>query len=114
MHQASVMIQIVLASMFVLSSVIKFVRTASMVRHWREYRYPMWLMSVIGMAELLGAVSMLAALWIPGIAKYAAILFIILMLGAVHAHRIRAKHKPIMALNALLMLALSVVLLGIG
>lgn len=82
-----------------------------MVRHWNEYRYPMWLMAVIASLEAAGVVVMIYAFWNTGLVKYAALLFAILMLGAVHAHLFRARHKPIMAANAILMLALSVLLL---
>jgi len=87
-------------------------RTKSMVRHWNDYRYPLWFMNVTASLELIGALGMITALWIPEILKYAAFLFTVLMLGAIHAHLFRAKHKPIMAINALFMLLLSVILLA--
>jgi hypothetical protein len=103
--------QSVLCVMFIISAVMKFARTKSMVRHWNEYRYPMWLMSVIAVLEIVGALGMIAANWIPGLLKAAALLLVLLMLGAIHAHLFRAKHKPVMALNALLMLVIAAALL---
>lgn len=104
-------IKIVLAGMFAFSAWLKFSRADSMTAHWREYRYPMPLMTLIALLETAGTAALLASFRFPAIAKYAAALLIVLMLGAIHAHLFRAGHKPVMALNALTMLALSAVLL---
>ncbi|GIO05642.1 hypothetical protein J31TS6_16700 [Brevibacillus reuszeri] len=104
-------LQVILFGMFTFSASLKFSRSKSMVQHWNEYRYPFWFMDVIASLELLGAIGMLAAFWAPALMKYVAVLFIVLMLGAIHAHLFRARHKPIMAINAFFMLLFSAVLL---
>jgi hypothetical protein len=71
----------------------------------------MWFMNVTASLELIGILGMIYAFWIPEMMKYAAVLFSVLMLGAIHAHLVRAKHHPVMAINAFFMLVLSVVLL---
>ncbi|WP_367398128.1 DoxX family protein [Paenibacillus sp. MSJ-34] len=68
-------------------------------------------MDVVASLESVGILGMIAAFWIPELSNYAAALFILLMAGAIHAHLFRAKHKPVMAINALLMLVLSVILI---
>ncbi|AFH63299.1 DoxX family protein [Paenibacillus caseinilyticus] len=102
---------LLLAAMFTFSAAAKFLRTASMTRHWREYRYPMPLMQGIAVLEAAVVVSMIASLWLPWIRLLGAGLCAVLMLGAVHAHLVRARHKPFMASNALLMLGLALYLL---
>ncbi|TMV52345.1 DoxX family protein [Paenibacillus mesophilus] len=103
--------QLLLVVMFIISASMKFARTRSMVRHWKEYRYPMWFMSVTASLELLGVIGLIAAVWIPELLKAAALLLAVLMIGAMHAHFFRAKHKPVMALNALLMFVIAAALL---
>lgn len=103
----TVILQVIVAGMFTFSAIMKFSRSQTMVQHWNEYRYPPWLMDVIASLELLGATSMVAAFWSPGLLKYAAVLLALLMLGAIHAHLFRAQHRPIMAINALFMLVFS-------
>ncbi|WP_394138861.1 DoxX family protein [Cytobacillus oceanisediminis] len=111
MDTVIVIIQIILVCIFVLSISMKFSRTKSMVRHWKEYRYPMWFMNVTAFLELVGVIGLIIAYWIPEYLKFSGVLFTILMLGALHAHFVRAKHRPIMALNALAMLILSIVII---
>ncbi|MFF3925025.1 DoxX family protein [Paenibacillus lactis] len=107
----TVLFQSLLIVMFIISASLKLLRTRSMVQHWSEYRYPFWGMYAIAGLEAAGAALMITAFWFPANRFYAAALFAGLMVGAVHAHLFRAKHKPIMAVNAMLMLVLSVTLL---
>lgn len=106
-----ILMQCILIGMFTLSASFKFLRTRSMVQHWTEYRYPFWGMLAVAGLETLGIIMMISAFWVPEYMIYAASLFAVLMAGAIHAHLVRAKHKPIMAVNAMLMLAFSVILL---
>lgn len=82
-----------------------------MVKHWNEYGYPMWLMYVTASIELIGFIGVVVSFWIPATLKYSAALFIVIMLAALHAHVIRAKHKPKMSINAVIVLILSVVII---
>ncbi|RFT65739.1 hypothetical protein D0U04_17735 [Bacillus clarus] len=68
-------------------------------------------MNVIALLELTSAIGVIIRFWYPIFLKYSAILIIILMLGALHAHFFRAKHKTTMTINAFVMLFLSVVIL---
>ncbi|MET3292834.1 UNVERIFIED_CONTAM: putative membrane protein YphA (DoxX/SURF4 family) [Brevibacillus sp. OAP136] len=108
---ALIVIQLVLAAMFVFSSSVKFRRTPMMVEHWEAYRYPPGLMTVVGAIELIAALCMVAGIWDAAIAKGAAAVLIMLMVGAIHAHLFRARHPLVMASNAGVMLALAVIVL---
>jgi len=103
--------QMILIVMFLVSIVLKFGHAKSMLQHWNEYRYPLWFMYVTAFLELLGVVGLFLAFWIPALLSIPAFLLAALMVGAIHAHLFRAKHKPVMALNALLMLTLSTIIL---
>lgn len=83
-----------------------------MVQHWNEYRYPMWFLTLTGLGELAGVIALLAAFRFQALLPYVGLFFVALMVGAVHAHLFRAKHRPVMAINAALMLALSVVMIA--
>jgi len=82
-----------------------------MLQHWMEYGYPLWFMDVIASLELIGVIGVICSFWIPEVLTLACTLFAILMLGAIHAHLFRAKHKPVMAINAVFMLICSLLLL---
>lgn len=104
-------VQVILMAMFTVSVVLKWGRAPSMVRHWEEYRYPMWFMYVTASLELLGVLGLFLAFWFPVLLNAASFLLAVLMIGAIHAHLFRARHKPVMALNALIMLILCTVIL---
>lgn len=103
----SVILQVIVAGMFTFSAIMKLSRSQTMVQHWNEYRYPRWFMDVIASLELLGAIGMVAAFWSHGLLKYTTVLLATLMLGAIHAHLFRARHRPIMAINALFLFVIS-------
>lgn len=105
-----VIAQIILICMFAFSAAIKFLRKPMMVQHWNEYRYPMWFMFVIAALELTGVLGLIAAFWLQRMLVFASVLFAILMVGAIHAQIFRAKHSPLMAINAVIMLLLSITL----
>lgn len=79
----------------------------TMVQHWNEYGYPFWFMYVTAILEMIGLTGIWAGIWYTELLKYAAGLLVLLMFGAIHAHLFRAKHKPFMAINAIVMLVLS-------
>ncbi|WCN37658.1 DoxX family protein [Aneurinibacillus uraniidurans] len=111
MNMVTLIIQMILVIMFTFSAAIKFLRTKTMVQHWNEYRYPFWFMYVVATLETIGVIGILAGFWYSELLKYAAALISVLMLGAIHAHLFRAKHNPYMAINAFLMLGLSILLI---
>ncbi|UFJ39548.1 DoxX family protein [Brevibacillus humidisoli] len=103
--------QIILIAMFAFLAGMKFLGTKATIQHWNDYRYPLWFMYLTAALEVMGMMGVLAGIWYPVLLRYAAALLVLLMLGAIHAHLFRARHKPVMAINALLMLVLSVFLI---
>ncbi|WP_394578596.1 DoxX family protein [Cytobacillus firmus] len=110
MDVVTMIIQIILIFIFSISVSMKAARTKSMVKHWGEYRYPLWFMQFIAFLETLSAGGLIIGFWLPKFILFSGSLITILMLGALHAHFLRARHKPIMALNALTMLILAIVI----
>ncbi|MDF2036439.1 DoxX family protein [Cytobacillus oceanisediminis] len=103
-------IQIILILIFSISISMKLTRTKSMVKHWSEYRYPLWFMQLTAFLESLSVGGLIIGFWLPKFILLSGSLIIILMLGALHAHFLRAKHRTIMGLNALTMLTLAIVI----
>ncbi|RIX52067.1 DoxX family protein [Paenibacillus nanensis] len=111
MNTADYIVSFILILMFTFSAATKFFRQKTMVQHWNDYRYPFWFMDVTAALELIGVIGILASFRYPGLLTYAAALIAALMLGAIHAHLVRAKHKLYMVVNAGLMLGLAAWLL---
>ncbi|MDM5225112.1 DoxX family protein [Cytobacillus sp. NJ13] len=103
-------IQIILIFIFAISISVKVTRTESMVKHWVEYRYPLWFMQLTAFLEILSVCGLIIGFWLPKFILLSGSLITILMLGALHAHFLRARHRPIMGLNALTMLILAIVI----
>lgn len=101
-------LQVILAVFLLAGGVIKMVRVPFQVEHWQRYDYPLWFMSVTGALEIIGAIAMIAGLWNRHLAAGSAILFVFLMLGAIHAHLFRADQPIVMAIPASICLILSV------
>ncbi|MBX9976575.1 DoxX family protein [Cytobacillus firmus] len=110
MDVITVTIQIILIFIFAISISMKLTRTKSMVKHWGEYRYPLWFMQLTAFLEILSVSGLIIGFWLPKIILLSGFLITILMLGALHAHFLRARHRPIMGLNALTMLILAIVI----
>lgn len=105
------MMQVILAIFIFAGGIIKLLRVPFQVEHWQHYQYPLWFMSVTGVLELNGGIAMLVGLknryWTVG----AGVLLIFLLLGAIHAHLVRANQPFATAIPALICLILSVVLI---
>jgi len=101
-------LQGILAVFLLIGGFIKILRVPFQVEHWQHYQYPLWFMSVTGALEIIGAIAMIAGLWNRHLAVGSAILFVILMLGAIHAHLFRAEQSFAMAIPASICLILLV------
>ena len=103
--------QVILAVFILVGGFIKLFRIPFQVEHWQHYQYPLWLMSVIGIVELIGAIGMIGGIWNPYLVFVSGVLFVILMIGAIHAHIFRA-HQPIkMIIPATICLILSMMVI---
>ena len=106
-----IIMQAILAVFILVGGFIKLFRIPFQVEHRQCYQYPLWLMSVIGIVELIGAIGMIGGIWNPCLVFVSGVLFVILMIGAIHAHIFRA-HQPIkMIIPATICLILSMMVI---
>ncbi len=103
--------QVILAVFILIGGFIKLFRIPFQVEHWRYYQYPLWFMSVIGFIELIGALGMIGGIWNQYLALGSGVLFVILMLGAIHAHMFRAHQPIVMSIPAIICLVLSMMVI---
>lgn len=112
MHFTILLFQIVCIGLFSVSIFNKFTSSKTMVQHWNDYGYPMWLMYVTATCELIGFIGVIASFWISAALKFSASIFIVIMIAALYAHIIRAKHKPITSLRAVIVLILCIIVVS--
>jgi hypothetical protein len=77
----------------------------NMCEEFAVYGLPFWFMCVIGSLKVSLALSLLAGIWIPGVAQYAAAGMGLLMLGALAMH-LKAKDPIFKALPSIALLVL--------
>jgi hypothetical protein len=104
-------IQVILAVFILVGGFIKLLRIPFQVEHWRHYHYPLWFMSVIGLTEIIGAIGMISGIWISYLTVGSSVLFVLIMLGAIHSHIYRAHQSIEMIIPATICLILSIVLI---
>jgi hypothetical protein len=108
----AIVIQVILAIFILVGGLIKLFRVPFQVEHWRHYQYPLWFMSIIGMIEVIGAIGMIGGLWNRYFAIGSGVLFVILMIGAIHAHVFRANQSIKMIIPAMTCLLLSIIVIN--
>ncbi|HWO96838.1 MAG TPA: DoxX family protein [Bacillus sp. (in: firmicutes)] len=106
-----IIIQVILAVFILVGGFIKLFRIPFQVEHWQHYKYPLWFMSVIGLIEVIGAIGMIGGIWNQYLAFGSGVLFVILMIGAIHAHIFRAHQPIVMIIPATICLILSMVVI---
>lgn len=74
------------------------------------YGLPVWFMWVVGVLKIGVAAMLLMGVWVPTLVQPAAIVLILLMLGAFIMH-LKVKDPLMAAVPALLMLTMSVIIL---
>lgn len=79
----------------------------NMREEFAAYGLPFWFMCVIGALKVTLALALLAGIWIPGLAQWAAIGLGLLMLGALVMH-LKVKDPIKKALPSIVLLALCV------
>ena len=80
----------------------------NMREEFEVYGLPRWFMSVIGFLKVSFAILLIAGVWLPALAKPAAIGTAVLMAGAVAMH-VKVKDPAKRFLPALVLLVLSIV-----
>lgn len=81
----------------------------SMRDEFRQYGLPVWVMWIVGALKIGVAIAMLVGVWIGSLVQPAALVLIVLMLGAFAMH-LKVKDPIKKALPSLAMLAMAVVL----
>jgi hypothetical protein len=79
----------------------------NMRAEFEAYGLPIWFMWLIGALKLGVAASLLAGIWIPALVQPAALVLIVLMLGAFVMH-LKVKDPLMAGVPALAMLAMAV------
>jgi putative oxidoreductase len=84
-------LQLLLASFFVIQGIVKLTGSPAWISRFRAWGYPDRFYFVVGLAELLGAVLLL----IPRLAKFGAVILIVVMVGATATHLIHGEPQII-------------------
>ncbi len=74
---------------------------------FEAYGLPVWFMWVVGVLKIGVAASLLAGIWLPALVEPAAIVLVVLMVGAVCMH-LKVKDPFMSSTPALAMLAMAV------
>jgi putative oxidoreductase len=105
-HIAAIVLQVILALMFLMATFAKF-WDKRQVEAFEHYGYPQWFRIVTGIVELIGAVGMIVGIWYPAVAPLAGLWLGITMLVAAITH-IRAKDPAKSLLFPVILLVLNV------
>jgi len=97
-------LQILFAAFFTVQAVMKLGASPHWVSRFRGWGYPEHFYLVVGLCELLGAILLL----IPRLARWGAVLLLIVMTGATATHAIN--REPQVVTTVLIMILLSALL----
>jgi DoxX-like family len=79
---------------------------------FEAYGLPVWFMWVIGVLKIGVAASLLAGIWLPALVQPAALVLVVLMLGAVGMHlKVKDPFKATVPALAMLIMAVAITLL---
>lgn len=93
-------LRLLLAAVFVSAAGMKLAAAEFEVLNFERFGYPSWFMYAVGIAQLLGAIS----LWVRGYVAYGALFLAAIMAGGVVSH-LRVGDPVVMAAPALGLLA---------
>ena len=96
---ASVVVASLLGVWFLVAGSQKFLAAAVFKKMFADFGLPLWLVPVIGVLELTGAVLVL----VPHTARFGAVVIATVMVGAVGSHLMSGIGSPVAALAALAM-----------
>lgn len=113
MASISIVLQVLLALVFLLVGGLKIAGVKRMVTNYIEhYHYPRWFLPVTGIVEWLGAIGMLVGIWYPVLAALAGVWLGITMLAAAWTHLFRA-HDSLASTMPALVLCLLAIIVGV-
>jgi putative oxidoreductase len=107
MHIVSIVLQVLLGLMFLMSGVMKF-GAKQHVEGFKHYGYPQGFRIITGLVEIIGAAGMIVGIWYPINATLAGLWLGVTMLGAAITH-IRVKDPAKLAIPSIVLLILSIV-----
>jgi uncharacterized membrane protein YphA (DoxX/SURF4 family) len=82
-------LELVLAALFLCTGLAKLLRHPHMVREFRRFDYPYGLALLAGAMELVGAVLLVAGLWLPQLSAAGSALLLAVMLGATYTNFVK-------------------------
>lgn len=109
MNKVTKIPQVLLGAAFLGAGGQKLAATDQMVEEFDRYGYPQWFRVFTGAVEVTGAAGMLAGLFRPAFAPFAALLLSATMVGALFTHvRLRDPAKNMVPPSVLLALSATV------
>ena len=94
----------VLGVFFLLTGALKLFSHSHMVKEFRRFQYPLWLMRLAGALELAAAPGLLLGHWLPWWTLLGALLLSAVMVGAAYTNFV--KRPPAFGWGTLVILAL--------
>lgn len=102
-----IILEVVLGVFFLLTGALKLFGHPHMVKEFRRFQYPLWLMRLAGALELVAAPGLLLGTWLPWWTLPAALLLSAVMVGAAYTNFV--KRPPVYGWGTLVILALCLV-----
>jgi uncharacterized membrane protein YphA (DoxX/SURF4 family) len=112
MSVVSIILQVVLSLIFLISGVGKVFGLQMHVNNFNHLRLPQWFRVVTGMVQIIGTTGLIVGMWQPSWAAAASLWLVLTMLGAVMAH-VRVKDRLKQTAAAIILCLLAVLLLFI-
>ncbi len=97
-------LEVVLGVFFLVAGVMKVVAHSHMVNEFNRFHYPLWLMRVAGLLEILAAPGLLVGYWLPWWTLLGALMLCGVMVGATYTNFV--KRPPVFGWGTLVILAL--------
>jgi len=112
MNIVAIVLQVLLGVAFLGAGASKMAGAQTQVKNFDRWRLPQGWRPIVGLVELIGALGLLVGVVLPWVAAIAAVLLVVVMLGALLTHvRIRDVAQHFVPPAVLLCLAASVVVL---
>ena len=99
-------LEVVLGVFFLATGLLKLFAHPHMVKEFRRFQYPLWLLRLAGALEVVAAPGLLVGYWLPLWALLGAVLLCGVMVGATYTNF--AKRPPAFGWGTLVILGLCV------
>jgi len=109
MDIVALILEILLALMFLLAGSTKVIGSKNQVETFNHLKLPQWFRVVTGLVQYIGAFGLIVGIWIPSWAAWAGIGFGVMMLVAVASH-VRAKDSLSQSAPAVVLLIMAVII----